>query len=404
MSLGLSGTVLPIHPQPKDDEIFSSWLCRIAHANGLKLHTLEVQLWGRKKQIWTRDIDRSIDEHTLASVASLSGTELARARETCLVSLEGKLFERLVTKTNSDWILPVGIFHRKRRRHGMQFCPLCLASDQSPYYRRSWRLALSTFCIEHDVLLHECCPSCSAPVMFYRQELGDRWMCQVKSFTLCTTCGFDLKHAPVSRAAVMDPAAYTALKSQRCALGQGWLPNENGALQYSHLYFSVVRHLMQKLRGNRTPARIRGYVVEMCGLPPPSSRRHNNEPLEFWGVSDRHLLLQIGTWCLLEWPTRFLALCRDLRVRYSEVMIELSPVPYWFVKEAQQLEFKPVGPSDGERAAMHRLLTECHDPSAMKRIKRAVAQRLANTSMAGVSGPAQKVDNHKYFTKMIGRR
>ncbi|WP_375540032.1 TniQ family protein [Rugamonas brunnea] len=168
-----------MHPQPKDDEIFSSWLCRIAQANGLKLHTLEVQVWGRKKQIWTRDIDRSIDDATLARVAELSGTPLDRARETCLQSLEGKLFERLVVKSNSDWVLPSGVYHRKRRRHAMQFCPLCLAQDASPYYRRSWRLALSTFCTVHDIMLHECCPSCEEPVAFHRQELGDRWTSRI---------------------------------------------------------------------------------------------------------------------------------------------------------------------------------------------------------------------------------
>jgi len=169
MTFGLSGHVLPIHPQPKPDEIFSSWFCRIAQDNGMKLHTLEVQLWGRDKQIWTRDIDRSIDEPTLAKVAAVSSTTIERARETCLRSYEGRMFERLNVAGNSDWILPSGIFHRKRKRPGMQFCPLCLATDETPYYRKAWRLALSTFCDLHDVMLHDRCPKCQSPVIFHRQ-------------------------------------------------------------------------------------------------------------------------------------------------------------------------------------------------------------------------------------------
>ena len=313
-------------------------------------------------------------------VAKLAGTSLDRAKETCLRDLEGKLFERLVVKTNSDWVLPLGVYHRKRRRPAMQFCPLCLAQDEFPYYRRSWRLALSTFCTVHDTMLHECCPKCQAPVMFHRQELGDRWTSKIASFTLCTSCGYDLVLAPLSPAPILEYGAWTALKRQRMALNTGWFAEDAVTFQYSHLYFIVLRNLMQKMRGRWSTSRLLAFIAEMFGAALPTSRRFN-EPFEFFGVYERDLFLQAATWYMQDWPDRFINVCRDLKVRYSEVMREFSPVPYWFLKEASHLEFKPLGPSTGELAAMRQLLEQSRAPRETKVLRKAIKQRLANGSM-----------------------
>lgn len=380
MVTGLSGAVLPIHPQPKPGEIFSFWFCRIAQANGMKLHTLEVQLWGRGKQIWTRDIDRSIDDQTLAKVASVSGTAIERARETCLRSYEGKLFERLNPVGNSNWILPSGVFHRKRKHRGMQFCPLCLATDEIPYYRKAWRLALVTFCDLHDVLLHDCCPKCQSPVMFHRQELGNRSAWKVDSLTLCTSCGFDLKRAAAYAAPVVDIHAWSTLKSQLFSLEYGWTFTDDRTFFYSHLYFNVVRNLIHKLRSNLTTGRLLQHARQELLLD-PELMRTSMVPFEFYGVKERHYLVQIATWYLLDWPNRFLEIGKDLRIRYSELMRDFELAPFWFVDGARRLENKPLGPSVGERAAMLALWDSTDDLIKQKQLKRKIWKRVGNKSI-----------------------
>jgi uncharacterized protein (DUF983 family) len=380
VSAGLSGTVLPVHPQPKPDEIFSSWLCRIAKDNGIKLHTLEVQLWGRGKQIWTRDIDRSIDDATLTKVAVVSGTPVERAQETCLRSYEGKLFERLNVVGNSDWILPSGVVHRKRKHRSMQFCPLCLATDIEPYYRKTWRLALSTFCDLHDVLLHDCCPKCQSPVMFHRQELGNRWAWKVESLTLCTSCGFDLKRAAAYQAPVVEIEAWTTLKSQLFFLYQGWTFSGDETFFYSHLYFEVVRNLVHKLRSNWTTGRLMQYALQKFSVD-QKLEIQGKLPFEFYGVVERHYLLQIATWYLLDWPNRFLEVGRNLRIRYSELMRDFPEVPFWFFDRARYLENKPLGPCDEEKTAMRSLWEDTNDLIKKEQLKRVIRQRLANNSI-----------------------
>ncbi|MBC3832431.1 TniQ family protein [Undibacterium amnicola] len=380
MKLGLSGNVLPIHPQPKTDEIFSSWYCRIAQENGIKLHTLEVQLFGRDKQIWTRDIDRSIDEPTLERVASICATDIDRARDTTLRSFETLLFDQITTTSNTNWILPAGVFHRKRRRRSMQFCPLCLAMDQVPYYRKQWRLALHTFCDQHDVLLHDCCPKCQAPVVFHRQELGDRWRHHVHSITLCTTCGFDLKRSPAFQAPAIEIHSWINLKSQLFFLDNGWtfIPGQN--FPYSHLYFSALRNLIYKLLSNWTTSRLLEHFQEKFPVT-RSLKIVNRQAFEFYGVTDRHCLLQIGTWFLLDWPNRLLELCTLLKVRHSELIRDFDQIPFWFFDAVQELKYLPVGPSEGEKAAMLQLLIKYENTPYKTELWKIIAKRISTGSV-----------------------
>ena len=380
MYIGLSGKVLPIHPQPKDDEIFSSWFCRIAQENGIKLHTLEVKLWGRDKQIWTRDIDKSIDAETLEKVASVCGTSVERASQTCLRSYEGILFERLITDGNSHWIKPAGIFHRKRSRCSMQFCPSCLATDETPYFRKKWRLALSTFCDVHDVLLHDCCPDCQSPVVFHRQELGQRWTNKIESLTLCVNCGFDLRRAPVFQAPVLEIHSWLTLKSQMFFLDQGWTFTTNQTFPFSHLYFDVLRNLVHKLRSNWTPGRLLDYFDRQFYMP-INLKKHRKEQFEFYDLLERHFLLLAATWFLADWPGRLLEIGEHLKIRYSELMRDFSLAPYWYVSDAQRLEFKPMGPSDGEKDAMRQLLMKTVNPEDRKKLEKIILKRNGNVSM-----------------------
>lgn len=323
------------------DEIFSSWLCRIAQENQIKLHTLEVQIWGRDKQIWTRDIDRSIDDVTLSDVASITGVSFDRVKNTCLRSYESRLFEKLTIRTNSDWILPSGIYHRVRKRFGMQFCPLCLATDSTPYFRKTWRLAIATFCDRHDVMLHDRCPQCQSPIMFHRQEMGNRNLWMYDSLATCTACGFDLKRTSAFQASVIDIEAYNTLKSQLFFLDVGWTFSRSEGFQYSHLYFCAVRQLAKQLRSKKTPHRILEYANAHLGLS-LSITTLGRMPIEFLSLTERHYLILVATWLLLDWPERLLRICGDLGVRHSELLSEFGEVPYWFESGMRPLRLKPI--------------------------------------------------------------
>ena len=84
--------------------------------------------------------------------------------------------------------MPIGVFHRSRHKFGLQICPLCLAEDKEPFYRKEWRLSWVTVCTRHNSLLLDRCPGCQAPIVFHRGDMG--WRNQFVSFSnvRCSNC------------------------------------------------------------------------------------------------------------------------------------------------------------------------------------------------------------------------
>lgn len=233
---GLSGRLWPVHLKPQADELLSSWLMRLAAAHALKLHTFCALTWTRRKQIWNRDIDKCADESILNLLVEKTGTRPEVVARTTLAAYEGYLYERHNPYGNTRWIMPVGVYHRTRRRHGLQFCPRCLAEDDAPYYRRSWRLAFVTFCERHGTTLSDRCPRCYAPVNFHRNELGHRAKWAADSVTLCHACGYDLRET--SEAQPTGLADCRILEFQRGltdATKSGWVEINGQGPVYSHL-------------------------------------------------------------------------------------------------------------------------------------------------------------------------
>ena len=165
-------SVWPIHPQPYPNELLSSWLVRIAHANGLKVQTFCHLEFDSHYEVWNRDIDRLAPDWLMRTIETKTGLSYKKILKTTLRSYQGKLYDKYNTAGQLPWLTTLKIYHRKRLGHGLQFCPLCLAEDEEPYFRKLWRVAAQTFCIKHMVLMHDCCPECGEGVVFYRQELG----------------------------------------------------------------------------------------------------------------------------------------------------------------------------------------------------------------------------------------
>jgi hypothetical protein len=45
------------------------------------------------------------------------------------------------------WMQTMRMYRWQRQSFGQQFCPVCLRHDAVPYFRKTWRLALKTFCV-----------------------------------------------------------------------------------------------------------------------------------------------------------------------------------------------------------------------------------------------------------------
>ncbi len=327
---GLIGTRLPVHPQPYPDELFSHWFFRLAHANHLKAQTLADYAFGRFSPFWARDQDKLAHPQLINRLAELTGLLPADIHALTLAAYEGRVYASHNPCGHTRWILPLGIYHRTWRLFGLQYCPLCLFEDAEPYFRRQWRLALSTVCEKHGLLMHDRCYKCGAPVMFFRNDLGHPARHNFNSSACCNNCGADLARAPGYDPPAPDGQTLAMLRSLGLAanLGWGWVGSE--AMPYGHLFFDVLHGLATCLTSPRGRKLLSEVERQMGGMP-LQGRNLSRGVFELRPFTERHWLLLSALWLLQEWPDRFVATCRATGA-WKSVFLGKEALPWWFAK------------------------------------------------------------------------
>jgi TniQ len=167
---------LPIRHKPQSQETLTSLLMRNAAANRLTslmglYATLTLSPQYRNPRSKTYLID-----HPPSSWGDLA-TVLVRSREDLLATT----FHHLVVRFGREptW-QPMGIFLSGSVAGALRFCPQCLAEQQEPYYRLSWRFSFLLGCAIHGCRLWDVCPQCgkAMPLFSAPFTVGRCALCQ----------------------------------------------------------------------------------------------------------------------------------------------------------------------------------------------------------------------------------
>lgn len=163
------------------DELLSSWLHRLALANGIAPRSF-AGVFGLDERMWSPRLDLRLPRHVAGLLADQTGVpqEVVGA-----MTMSGCAMTAL--------LLPLRDSTHRNRSTWMQYCPLCLATDDAPYFRRQWRLASRVSCFAHGCGLRDRCPACHAGIAAFDQ--GD-----LVPQHCCARCGFDLRAAPKASA------------------------------------------------------------------------------------------------------------------------------------------------------------------------------------------------------------
>lgn len=318
----LSGDLWPAHPKPLPDELLSSWIVRIARTNGLKLQTFCDRAFGKERQLWNRDIDRLASPWLLASLARHTGTPTGTVRRTTLDIYCGRLFRERNSAGQLRWILPAGIYHRTRRRFGVQFCPRCLAEDQEPYFRTRWRVAALAFCAGYRLRLHDRCPACAVPIVYHRRELGRPNVTESGLLCLCHACNFDLRRA--ERVAFLP---YEASIGAELATMAAHVAGKTTDLSIDHM--DVLHQLCKVMVSLRKSANLAAFVALAAGAPSLAVPR-GCQAFESRPVQERDHIIQLAAWLLAAPQARLSEAWRAETVRYSDLVRDFPQVPRWY--------------------------------------------------------------------------
>ncbi|MCG9053513.1 TniQ family protein [Laribacter hongkongensis] len=328
----LTGKRWPAHPHPLTDELLSSWLVRIAHANGLKVQTFCHREFGQNHQVWNRDIDRLAPDWLLTRLEESIGLSLDTVRATTLLPYRGRLYHQQPSSGQLRWVLPLQIYHRTRQGFGLQYCPHCLAEDAEPYFRRAWRVAFYTFCPKHNVMLLDRCPACGSGVAFHRLELGHPQQISIDSLSVCAGCGFDLRQAATTTINIWDEHVFALWRQ---ALRQ--TTGDPGIKTYIDLgHLDVLHHFCGLCVSRRLALKLHPYLCQQTGTPEVELTA-GRLTFEQRPLHERHHVIGLAWWLLDLWPSRLQQAHRHRVVRYNVLMKDFDEPPEWYSQMASKL-------------------------------------------------------------------
>lgn len=314
----------PICIAPLPGEITSSWLARAARAYGESPRGLTRLILG-KVPVWTRDLDVTLDEASLAVLGACLGTMTGgHARITSLRPFIERLggFSPL-----THGILRIGVYHRTRRLHGQQYCPRCLEEDGEPYYRRNWRLAFAIACLRHDRMLRDGCPSCGGPLAAHRSPGLD--------VRRCAHCGKSL--------VCDDYPADTRLLRLQTALWRNW---EAGCVSVGAITVTFQEWLAGARVLCRAVVRARarnGLVAEVeCATGVSMPMPQHPGIFEASRTPDRAAMLVAANCLTDDWPRSFLNLSSRLGLSVTDFVDPKRARPVaWLGDVLKRLPYHP---------------------------------------------------------------
>ena len=310
-------TLLPYRPKPRANELFSSWLIRLANGYEMELFTF-LDLLGLSSHLQSSDIDWLAPESLLIRLAELTGADVKQVRRTLLRERARYLQcdEVQIETVARPWMIPIGRSRRFGRTSGFQVCPTCLASEP-PFFKWQWSSALFCCCQLHGTLLIDSCPGCSASLYASPQGLLGARRTSIGAIEIrlerCTMCGFDLRRA-------CPPKAPEALLGYEAAYESELATAEKGSESPNR--FSILRHLITLLFAeNRGLETLRRIVCSRSGvtrvdIPIPYEPDQDIVPFEEADAATRATVSLAAGWLFQDWPNRFIECCHQADVQY----------------------------------------------------------------------------------------
>ena len=328
--------ILPLHPHPFEDELLTSWMVRLSFANGFFLHTFYNKVLNYKLPIWNRDVDRYSPAELFNLLAGVTGQSYKRLEMLTFTEYECFLYNKVTINGNSRWIMPLGIYHRKRKRFGMQFCPVCL--KENIYYRKKWRLALFAICEKHKCLLYEDCPNCGAPISFHRLGMGIKDdIIPNENIGKCFSCSVDFKEVLAVypqgiKISLLDNYAkflYSFLEKRQIILNKS---NINGVD-----FYNGVRFIISAIIG-RYGEKLRNEILIKTEI---DLNKINHEKLvgfEYLPNNERLNIMAVVSWVVSDWPYNFVRVFKKVRFTKSNFTDYQISMPFWLSRVIKSID------------------------------------------------------------------
>jgi transcriptional regulator with XRE-family HTH domain len=174
---------LPLHPRPKCLESFTSYLTRLAEANGLSSMEALASTCFFDQYVRTMRWQKDNPPVSFGQLPIAASCDPSTLLATTFFHL-GKKFERPGLPQSLSHFLSGAI------ARFLRYCPQCIA--ETPYYRLTWRFLLLSGCVRHNSMLLNTCGHCDHSIPIFTSPFkigtcpncrGDLRLCQAASLT-----------------------------------------------------------------------------------------------------------------------------------------------------------------------------------------------------------------------------
>ena len=304
-----------VRPRPQLGESLSSWRQRSGMENGFRLFPTAP---GELRRL---DPDLSPSASTLEWLARSFDIRPHALQALSLRSMADALLTFGKGRACPRWVVPLH-YSRRDESFGTPFCPECLRLDVKPFFRLSWRLALSSICVAHGAILQERCTRCAMPTWpasaLAAKTFRDSW----SPLYICAECGFDLRCAPRSPvhscASIelrLEPFASDIRMSSELTVP---------ASEYAAALWSLCQ-LFVRARSKRL---ILAAGTEWSSVSLAIDGRHRRGPA-LLPILERHLLVSSGHKLLENWPDSFLEFSVRSGISAEHFSSDRNSLPSW---------------------------------------------------------------------------
>lgn len=341
--LGISASLWPIHLKPIEGEILSSWLSRIANAQGLTLNQfLKISL-PRPVGVGF-DIDAITESTFFEAISAGTGLDLNELLRTTFLPDEGKIYSGN-DLLHAAWIVPLRL--KSPTLPGLPFCPCCLTGDSNPYYRKLWRYGFFSVCPEHG-LLETHCYRCGHPFSYQGADRAKRIAIGTGLSSSCHGCNhrfmpsiFPTNEEVTSRVVQLQTDILDAMEI-------GWIQVPNRGLVHIHSYLHGLRQIASIFH-NRVGKQAALWVGQQAGVTLIRDKVKASSSLEKQTPPMRAFALYFADWLIQEWPMRFISMMRNLDLTPASLLPATADRPFWLTAHAiDALSKSPTSPVEEE--------------------------------------------------------
>lgn len=283
-------------PKALDGESLSSWRQRTAWANGYRLYPVPDERTRRA------DPDVGENEAELQWVSELHGVSRSTVELMTLRAYVGKVVSHLTLRSQPRWWLRAR-YGTHPPNFGPMYCPKCLGTDPTPYFRLIWRLGFITACPLHKTQLHDHCHQCGNAPWPSGCGVQGNVNPEFQSLRFCWHCDSDL-------------SAATSIMLVGASDITDWLGKDRtdiGRINVSCLEaFGALRAICQVFLRNRPRSCIERSGTLWAQLASSlSEEAKQTQTVETLHVEDRALLVPAGLKIIDGWPDSFVRFANE---------------------------------------------------------------------------------------------